>query len=146
MRYSLKVWSNADHKWARRTVLTHEFAQGERIYHLLKIKALADAIGRTAGCIVGWERDEKIPKPRFVVRRENPRPGAQHRWYSLRQIEIVQTHFITMLGNRTPETAKNATFDFDEFFKRVRRDWALDDSPLISQTTKPQKQKAVTPP
>ena len=136
MRYSLKVWSNADNKWTYKTVLTHEFAKGAITYHLLKIKALADAIGRTPGCIVGWERDQKLPKPRFIIERPSVRPGAQHRWYSLRQVEIVQTHFIAMLNGRTPRTAKNATFDFDEFYKRVRRDWDLDDSPTFASLRK----------
>ena len=122
------MFSIADNDWKFKTVKTKDVTNGPVTYHLVGIGTLAEAVGRSVACVLVWERQKKLPEPRFRLQLPEGSQTKQRRWYSLTQVVMIQDHLISLLNGKKPSSAKNTQFDFKTFFERVQADWAIDDA------------------
>lgn len=124
----LNVWVRAAKQHIEMAFYGRVFLVGGREVVLFPISVMASAIGRDRETLIGWEKLAFWPKPMWQVPDKRTK-----RWYSRAQIVEAHCIHIEMCGDK-PGLAYSRHFDFDGFFRRIKRMWRTVDAVVVPVT------------
>lgn len=130
MRRVIDIWDKAQYKWVSSSILLHKAKIGDGTIELVKLGTLCKAIGRSKQCVLLWETEKKFPVSRYKIVNEKDKLG-QIRWYSFRQLIMIQEYVKRLLGAPNKMPNKN---QLTAFFTAVRNSWRLDDTSIDDGT------------
>jgi len=113
------------HRWVQKGFKARVYEIDGVRFRLFRTGTLAKCLGRTNKTISNWEKAGKLPKPIFTVVDTKLEDDINKRWYSEKQIRMMQKHMREILSDRLTKT-KTPTVDHEAFFAAVRRDWYVD--------------------